>query len=99
MQRVDANADEDWKAMFERCLVEVARKQPELTSDDVLAKVEALPDAPTTHNLSAIGPVMRRAASDGILSSTNRVTRSARAVKHGIRHTVWHSNLYRKDAA
>jgi hypothetical protein len=98
MERVDANADEDWKDTFDRCLVTVARRQRELTSDDVLAEMERLPDAPETHNLSAIGPAMKRAASDGILTSTNRVMRSVRSVKHGIRHTVWASNIYREAA-
>jgi hypothetical protein len=98
MQRADEHADPDWKLAFDYCVVEAARKKQEITSDDVLAEWEAIPDRPDTHNLSAIGPAMKRAAKDGVLSSTNRVICSGRAVKHGIRHTIWHSNIYQGAA-
>jgi hypothetical protein len=98
MERVDSNADEDWKAVFDRCIVSVAHKMPELTSDDALDEYEALSKKPFTHNLSAIGPAMLRAAKDGVLVSTGQVKRSTRAVKHGIRHTIWKSNVYRGAA-
>jgi hypothetical protein len=98
MERVNANADEDWKTTFDRCVVEAARKKQELTSDDVLEEYEAIPGRPVTHNLSAIGPAMLRAKNDGVLTSTGRVVRSVRSVKHGIRHTIWHSNIYQGAA-
>jgi membrane protein involved in colicin uptake len=95
MERVDEHADVDWKVVIDRCIIEAARKKAEITSDDVLAEWEAVPNRPQTHNLAAIGPAMKRAAKDGVLTSTNRVVRSAREVKHGIRHTIWISNIYR----
>jgi len=98
MERVDANADPDWKAIWDKCVVETARKKQELTSDDVLDEYETIPDRPVTHNLAAIGPAMLRAKNDGILTSTNRTIRSSKQIKHGIRHTIWHSNIYQGAA-
>lgn len=96
MERAEANADPNWKNVFDQCVVRAAQKKLEITSDDVLREFEALPNRPETHNLSAIGPAMKRAAADGVLTGTNRVIRSARAVKHGIRHTIWKSNVYQR---
>ena len=98
IQRADDHADGDWKAVFDQCIIAAARKKPEITSDDVLAEWEAIPNRPQTHNLAAIGPAMKRAAKDGVITSTNRVVRSTRDVKHGIRHTIWHSNIYQGAA-
>jgi hypothetical protein len=98
MQRSDDNADPDWRTVFDQCIISVARKMPELTSDDALDEYEALCEKPFTHNLSAIGPAMLRAAKDGVLVSTGRVQRSTRPLKHGIRHTIWRSNVYRGAA-
>lgn len=96
MQRVDEHANVNWKAVIDTCIIAAAQKKAEITSDDVLAEWEAILDRPMTHTLAAIGPAMKRAAQDGVLSRTNRVKRSERAVKHGIRHTVWSSNIYRE---
>jgi hypothetical protein len=97
IQRVDDCANKDWKIVFDQCVIDAAHKKSEITSDDVLAEWEAIPNRPSTHNLAAIGPAMKRAAREGVLTSTNRVERSARAVKHGIRHTIWASNIYRPE--
>ncbi len=97
MAQADQNADERWKHIFDACVLAAARKKPEITSDDVLAEIEALPNPPDTHNLAAIGPAMMRAAKMGILKSTDRVTRSQRPNKHGNRHTVWQSNYFRVE--
>lgn len=64
---------------------------------DVLAEIEALPEAPSTHNLAAIGPAMTRANKMGILGWTDRVKRSERPDKHGNRQNVWISNYYQRS--
>jgi hypothetical protein len=70
----------------------VARRMPEFTVDDVLDEMEKIPNCPSTHSLAALGPAMRRAHADKIISPTNRVQRSRRALKHGNRHNCWISN-------
>jgi hypothetical protein len=96
MQTADDNADERWKHIFDGCVLAAARKKSEITSDDVLAEIEALPDPPDTHNLAAIGPAMKRAQVMGVISYTDRVKRSERPEKHGNRQNVWLSNYWRK---
>jgi hypothetical protein len=96
MQAADDHADGRWKHIFDGCVLAAARKKPEITSDDVLAEIEALPDPPDTHNLAAIGPAMKRAQVMGVISYTERVKRSERPEKHGNRQNVWLSNYWRK---
>ena len=94
MKQADDNAKEDWKHWFDACVLAAAKKKPEITSDDVLAEIEALPHAPETHNLAAIGPAMIRAAKMGLLRGTDRVKRSDRPEKHGNRQNIWESKVY-----
>ncbi len=94
MRQADAHADTRWKAIFDACVLAAARKKAEITSDDVLAELEALPNAPSTHNLAAIGPAMKRAAQMGILARTDRFCRSTRPEKNGNLHAVWLSRYY-----
>jgi hypothetical protein len=95
MAAADAHADSRWKHYFDGCVLGAAMKKSEITSDDVLAEIEALPNPPSTHNLAAIGPAMKRAAAMGILEYTDRVKRSERPDKHGNRQNVWKSKVYR----
>lgn len=83
MQRADEHADERWKHIFDAAVLLAAQKHRELTSDEVLAEIERMPNAPATHNLAAIGPAMKRAAQMGILRRTERFCRSKRPEKNG----------------
>jgi hypothetical protein len=94
MKTADDNANEFWKHIFDACVLAAAKKKPEITSDDVLDEIEALPNPPNTHNLAAIGPAMRRASIMGVITHTDRVVRSTRPDKHGNRHDVWVSNYF-----
>jgi hypothetical protein len=94
MKQADENADKKWKHVFDGCVLAAARKKKEITSDDVLAEIEALPNPPDTHNLAAIGPAMQRASKMGILKHTDRVKRSERPEKHGNRQNIWESKFY-----
>lgn len=94
MRRADENADVRWKHIFDGAVLAAARKKPEITSDDVLAELETLPGAPSTHNLAAIGPAMKRAAQMGILARTDRCVRSRIGHKNGNLHAVWVSKYF-----
>jgi hypothetical protein len=96
-QLADDHADPRWKHIFDACVLAAAQKKAEITSDDVLAEMEALPHHPSTHNLAAIGAAMRRASTMGILTGTNRVKRSERREKHGNRQNIWLSNYHKKE--
>lgn len=94
MKQADDNADGRWKHFFDGCVLAAARKKEFITSDDVLAEIEALPDPPETHNLAAIGPAMTRAWKMGLLEHTKEVKRSERPEKNGNRHNVWKSKVW-----
>lgn len=94
MKRADDNADQRWKHVFDGCVLAAARKKQEITSDDVLEEIAALPDPPQTHNLAAIGPAMKRAAQMGVLARTDRFCRSRVPHKNGNLHNIWRSNYY-----
>lgn len=94
MRQAEENANESWWYQFGGCIMAAARKKREVTSDDVLDEIEALPNPPSTHNLAAIGPAMKRACVMGILEHTDRVRRSRRAMKNGNLHTVWVSRVH-----
>lgn len=94
MEQADQNANERWKHIFDACVLAAARKKPEITSDDVLAEIEALPNPPSTHNLSAIGPAMIRAGRMGIIRGTERTKRSSSLEKHGNLQRVWESKVW-----
>lgn len=96
MKQADVNANEKWKAIWDACVLAAARKKAEITSDDVLTEIESLPNPPTTHNLSAIGPAMKRAQKSGILRGTGRYVRSEREIKNGNLHQVWESKQYER---
>lgn len=94
MAKADANADPKWRHIFDACVLAAAKKKPEITSDDVLTEIEALPSHPETHNLSAIGPAMNRAWKMGVIHPTTRTVRSKRAGKNGNLHVIWKSNYF-----
>ena len=94
MQQADDHADPKWRHIFDACVLAAAQKKSEITSDDVLVEIEALKDPPSTHNLAAIGPAMKRAAIMGILVRTDRFIRSMRAEKNGNLHAIWNSRYY-----
>ena len=94
MATADEHADPRWKHYYDGCVLAAARKKPEITSDDALDEMEALPKPPGTHNLAAIGPAMMRARDMGILINTGRTERSRRPKKNGNLHIVWHSQVY-----
>ncbi len=95
MATADENADATWKRWIDGCIQNVATEKPEFTVDDVLAKLEALPYPPTTHNLAALGPRMKEVSKTlKYMTATDRVQRSKRPEKNGNLHRVWRSNLF-----
>ena len=103
MKAADAHADPFWKRVLDGCVLAVARRQAELTVDDVLGELEVVnrqrlangQEIVATHHLCALGPAMKRAKEDGIISATERVKRSVIKHKNGNLHTVWRSNFCR----
>lgn len=94
MKAADDHADEKWKHIFDACVLAVARRQPELTAADVREEFEKLNHPPDTHNLSAIGPALKRAQRMGIIKGTLAMRMSNVESTHGRKLTVWESKYY-----
>lgn len=96
MAVADEFAEPRWKREFDACVLAVARRMPEFTSDDVLDEIALLTEPFETHNLSAIGPRMKEVSETlKYMDPTERMARSKRGIKHGNLHRIWKSNKYR----
>jgi hypothetical protein len=92
MTRADENSDELWKRDMAICLREVCAMKSLFTSDDVfnLAREKGL--SSDTHDRRAFGPIMMRAAKDGLVVKENCAARpSSRKSLHGSPRAVWRS--------
>lgn len=98
MKKADDNACPEWKYMVNAAIVAVARKQQELTVDDVIVELGEIPHCPKNHSLDALGPAMMRAAKMGVITGTGRRERSKRPEKNGNLHSIWRSNHSQEGA-
>ncbi len=79
LRRVEEHADDDWKAAAAVALEQLAATGREFTSDDVR---DAIPAHITTHEMRALGPVMKAGIRDGLVTATGWTTQG-RAAAHG----------------
>lgn len=86
MARVDRNADEVWKFYAYSAVEQCAEHMDTFTSDDV---TDHIPDYVVTHENRALGPVMLKAARDGLIVKTGTVRNSTRRSLHSSPRTVW----------
>lgn len=96
--RADSNANREWKTEVLDLLFEVCKTHEFLTIDDlrerILRAIKEDPDFPTTHNLSALGPIMRRGAKMGWMEGTEASQPSRVVTTHSRPQRVWKSKLY-----
>lgn len=95
IERVDANADTDWKEYALGCVFRVARSRREFTSADVYAEMYGnVKGAPKTYDNRAMGPVMLRAAKRGWIISTDRYSVDyERSWCHNQPRRIWKSQI------
>lgn len=79
LQRVEAHADIDWKDAAAVALRDLAATGREFTADDVR---DAIPAHITTHEMRALGPVMKAGMRDGLIAAVGYTTKG-RAEAHG----------------
>lgn len=97
VDRVERNADNEWKeAAYLACCLS-AEMFPTLTSDDVWLRLALLFPQHSTHERRAMGAVMRRAARDGIIAPTGEYTQSVRPQCHARPVAVWSSLICEDD--
>ena len=90
--RVDANADRKWKAAYYASIIWCARELDALTTDDVRDRMKDHFPELSTPTPSASGPIIRRAATNGIISKTNHQNMTRDKIRHRDL-TVWYSLL------
>lgn len=91
MDQVDLNADPAWKDLMLQLAHVVALTHPTFTTDDLMLLYHEINDAPKTHDLRALGPVMNRAARAGYCVKTNMVDGSNRPSNHHRPLAIWQS--------
>jgi hypothetical protein len=92
MARVDEHANEAWKAAAQRAVLEAARALPQLTADDVMARIDP---STKTRDRRALGPVMTRAAKAGWIEQADVLpVKCGRPSRHAAPITVWKSLLF-----
>jgi hypothetical protein len=97
MERARRAAAPAWRTWFAQAIVEVAKKKPFFTTDDV-ERLRIHRAGPTTHEYRAIGPLMLEAARNGVCAATDDWAESRRRVNHRRPLRVWQSLIYRGPA-
>ena len=80
----------EWRARALDALHVVARRQAELTGDDVWQQLGEVDD----RYAAAMGPIFRMAAKAGVITSTGRFVESQRPSRHRCGIRVWRSLAY-----
>ena len=86
--RVDRNAHEEWKDAALEAVYQAARVNRKFIVDEVW---RYMPSSVNTHDLRAMGPVMRRAIKAGWISSTDEYINSSRVTAHKNPRRIWQS--------
>jgi hypothetical protein len=102
LERVERAASPDWSATMFALVVQVARRLPTFTADDVFDALAEIPEdvRPSTPEGRALGPVMLRAAAQGVCSKAGMPGRlSRRRSRHAAPLNVWRSHLIPQPGA
>jgi hypothetical protein len=92
LERVERGAKEDWLEQAEQAVLRVAARQEKLTSDDVWAELRGIP---SPRERRAMGPVLKRCESQGMIEYTDSTRRSSLPQCHRRPVRVWRSKLHR----
>lgn len=90
MARAIRGANPEWAAEMDRFARTIAKRQAELTTEDVWLMHHKFGKYATPEP-RALGPIMRELARDGIIRLTNKTIRSTLASQHRRPLQVWKS--------
>lgn len=88
MERVEVNADPEWKQDALLAVGEVAWRLEEFTSDDIWAT-----GLPKPAEARALGPILMQAAKKGWCEKTGRSRPTSQASRHATDVAIWRSKL------
>lgn len=91
LERVEQNAEPDWKDKARACLVYVASRKEYFTADDVAEELSSLVDGASTHEPRAMGAIFKWAQREKIAAPTPSFTPTRRAQGHAGPRRVWKS--------
>lgn len=90
IDRVERNADEEWRDAAYRCVERAVRNgDAEITSDLIWAYLHAYYWDIHTHDPRAMGAVFRRAQKEGLIVRTDRTRPSTRKECHLREIRIW----------
>ena len=92
MNRVNKNANEDFRRIAFKALVNHARHKQFITANDVWDGIELL--GIETHDNRALGPIFLKAAREGWIEKTNQTMASSRSSRHAGDVRIWRSLLF-----
>lgn len=78
--QVEANADAAWIALAHKTVHKIAKTYKLFTTDHVWSELDK--SDIRTHDNRAMGPVIRQAIADGIISQTGSYQKTSRRVGH-----------------
>ena len=97
MDRVEKNADAEWKEAALKVVHHYAKHNPHVTVNDLWAGMDTL--GLTTHNNKASGPVFLKAARNNWIEKTKETDTSSRPTRHRGEVRIWRSLLYCQEVA
>ncbi len=89
IDRVERNADEQWKDEAYKCVRLARVYYAEFTTDTIWKMLENI--GHTTHEPRAMGAIMRRAAKEGLIEPTGKYLKSRRPECHKRPVMLWRS--------
>lgn len=92
IQAADDHADKEWRAAALASVLYCAKTMDEFTTDEVWSVLEQNYPNLNTHEPAAMGPVMLRAARDGVIVKSGRTRLSVFSRRHRDL-TIWLPSL------
>jgi len=89
MGRADGAAPPEWKVYAYQVLKRLCKRVPDMTTDDVFFAIQDEGYPPDPPEPRAFGPLMVRAASDGLITQTDEFRKSDRKKAHRRPKQVW----------
>jgi hypothetical protein len=96
MSSAHSAAAELWKLTMWEIIVNTCKRKREFTVDDIWDRYYEIPSPPCTHENRALGPLMMRAAKDGLCEKTGRSTQCRRRNCHAADIAIWRSLVVRR---
>jgi len=93
IKKVEEHADPDWKDIAYEAVLRTSRDLDSFIVDEVWKR---MPRGFSTHENRAMGAVIRRAVSRGVISKTSEYRPSSKTSSHGAMRVVWKSK--RRDS-